>query len=130
MTHRNTWPEKQEEIARFMEENPSAGEVTVDQIPKLEWCKQHLEKAYQKTPIIIGESNPNFGYFRYAGERSAWLEAEVNGEVRRYRNQNYLVVNIKRVKGHDKMDSFIVIDLSLYVSRDPDAALDYLLKEF
>ena len=130
MEYRNTWPEKQERIARFMEENPLAGEVTIEQIPNLEWCKWYLEKVYRKTPIIIGESNPNFEYFRYAGERSAWLETEVNGEIRRYDNQNYLVVNIKRVKGQDKMNRFIIIDTSLYFSQDPEGALDYLLKEF
>jgi hypothetical protein len=134
MTYRNTWPEKQEEIARFMRENPRAGKVSIEQIQHLEWCKEHLQSEYDADkPLVIGMTDPNFSHFRWEGFRSDWLDnTSFHAETRVMSNEPYIIACLYRVRGHDQRDDFIILSTSLYYSNsnDPDAALDYLLKEF
>ena len=132
MTYRNTWPEKQEEIARFMRENPRAGTVSIEQIPELDWCKEHLLADYgADQPIVIGESDPKFSHFRWEGFRSNWLDdTSFHAEIRVMSNEPYIIASLYRVRGQDKREDFIILSTSLYYSSDPDSALEYLLKEF
>ena len=132
MTYRNTWPEKQEEIARFMKENPRAGTVSIKQIQNLEWCKEHLQSKYEEgPPIVIGESDPNFNHFRFEGFRSDWIDgAAFHGQVRVMSNVPYLIASLRTAEGLDHRNEFIILSASLYYSSDPDSALDYLLKDF
>ena len=132
MTYRNTWPEKQEEISRFMKENPRAGTVSIEQIPHLEWCKEHLQSKYNEgPPIVIGESDPNFNHFRWEGFRSGWIDdVTFHGQVSVMSNVPYLIASLRRVKGLDHRDEFIILSAPLYYSSDLDSALEYLLKEF
>jgi hypothetical protein len=134
MTYHNTFPEKQEKIARFMRENPRAGNASIEQIPDLDWCKSHLLAEYGADhPIIIGESDPKFSHFRWQGFRSDWLDnTSFHAEIRVMSNEPYIIASLYRVRGHDKREDFIILSTSLYYSNggDPDSALEYLLKDF
>jgi hypothetical protein len=75
MAYENTWKKQQEEIARFMEDNPLVGEVTYHQLNNLEAAKKVLTSMYGvEDPIVIGKSDPHFNHFRWNGLRAAWID--------------------------------------------------------